>query len=114
MTLLLLLPAALSLLVLSAHFLRGGQLALVAASLLALGLLFVKRRWAGRALQVGLALGAVEWIRTLVSLVDRRAATGEPFARLTVILAAVAAVTLAAALLLESPRLRSRFRRLPA
>lgn len=111
MTFLLLLPSGLTLLVLSAHFLRGGQLVLVAVSVLALGLLFVRRRWAARALQLGLALGAVEWVRTLVALVDRRAATGQPFARLTVILAVVAAVTVGAAFLLESPRLRSRFRK---
>lgn len=111
MTFLLLLPAGLSLLVLSAHFLRGGQLPLVAASFLALGLLCVKRRWAARALQLGLVLGTVEWVRTLVALVERRAATGEPFLRLSVILGSVAAVGIVGALLLETPRLRGRFRR---
>jgi hypothetical protein len=39
-----LLPAALALLVLGAHFLRAGHLALVAATLAVVALLFVRRR----------------------------------------------------------------------
>lgn len=113
MTALQLLPAGLSLLVLSAHFLRGGQVLLVAATLLGLGLLFVKRTWAARAVQLGLALGTLEWVRTLIALVDRRAGIGQPYLRLTAILASVATVAIVAALLLETPRLRRRFRRPP-
>ena len=45
---LLLLPAGLSALVLGAHFLRRGDLALVAVSLTLFGLLFVRRQWAAR------------------------------------------------------------------
>lgn len=92
MTALLLAPAALSLLVLGAHFLRGGHGALVVAALVLLGMLLVRRRWAARAIQVALALGAVEWVRTTLVLVGERTSMGLPHARMTAILLAVAAV----------------------
>ena len=57
-------PPALSLLVLAAHFLRGGDLLPLLACIALLPLLAVPRPWATRVLQVALLLGAIEWIRT--------------------------------------------------
>jgi hypothetical protein len=107
----LLLPALLSLLVLAAHFLRSGQLLFVAAALAAAALAAVPRRWAARAMQLVLALGAVEWIRTLVVLVDARRAEGRPWTRLAVILACVALVCALSVLAFATRRLRVRYAR---
>ncbi len=106
-----LLAPAVSALLLAAHFLRGGQAAGVAVSLAILAALAIPRRWAARAAQAALLAGAAEWIRTLVVLVAARREAHAPYGRLAVILAAVAAGTLASALVFESRRLRDRYRK---
>ena len=111
MTALLLTPVVLSVLVLGAHFLRGGHGAIVLLLLLTLPLLAVRRPWVRRVLQAVLVLGALEWVRTLVSLVQLRMALGQPYTRMAVILGAVALVTLLSALVLETRRLRARYSR---
>lgn len=103
-------PIVLSLLALGAHFLRYGNSAGVLAVLVLAGLLFVPRPWAARTVQGALVLGALEWLRTLYLLVRWRVAHGEPFGRMAVILAVVAAVTLCSALLFQSRRLRELYR----
>lgn len=110
MTVLLLAPAALSLLVLGAHFLRAGQLPLVVAAVALVGLLFVRRRWAARTVQAALVLGALEWVRTTLALVGSRMSTGEPYLRMVVILGAVAAVCALSALVFLAPPVRRWFR----
>jgi hypothetical protein len=107
---LLLLPAGLSALVLGAHFLRRGELGLLAACLVLLGLLFVRRPWAVRLLQLALLAGAFEWLRTLAQLLPARRAAGEPWVRLVAILGGVALLTLLGAALFETRRLRARYR----
>lgn len=106
-------PIVLSLLVLAAHFLRGGALLIAVAVLGLLGLLVVRRAWAARLVQVILVLGALEWIRTLVVLAIRRSEQGEPFLRMTLILGCVVAVTLVSALLFETERMRRIYRSSP-
>jgi hypothetical protein len=110
MTLLQLLPAILSALLLAAHFLRAGETALVAAALAALGLLFVRRPWPARLFQLLLLLGAVEWLRAMTALVAARQEFGRPYLRAALILGAVAVWTGASALLFLTPRLTRRFR----
>ena len=110
MTFLRLSPAALALLVLGAHFLRAGNLAMVAAALFALALLFVRRPWAARAVQLALGLGALEWLRTLALLTAERRAAGAPYLRMTLILTAVALATALSLLAFRSPRVKERFR----
>lgn len=108
-TLLQLLPVVASLLVLGAHFLRGGNVVLVVLVLAALGLLGVRRPWAARTVQAVLLLGAVEWVRSLVELASWRAQTGQPATRLVVILGSVAIFTGLSALVFRTTRLRLRF-----
>jgi hypothetical protein len=96
----------LSLLVLAAHFLRAGALPVVGALLLLVALLFVRRPWAARTIQIVLVLGALEWLRTLYLLAGVRIDSGEPFLRLVLILGAVALVTLIAALSFQTRSLR--------
>ena len=102
-----LLPVVLSLIVLSAHFLRAGSVVMVAAILILLGLLGVRRRWAARTVQAALLLGAIEWARTLARLVASRAQDGQPVLRLVLILGSVAVATGLSTLVFRSARLRS-------
>ena len=101
---LLLAPAVLSALVLGAHFLRRGQLVACALCLGATALVFVRRPWAPRVLQGFLALGVLEWARTLVALLAERRASGEPAGRLVVIIVAVIGVAILGAALLGTRR----------
>lgn len=98
-----------SLLVLGAHFLRGGNIALCAVCVGLIGLLRVRRPWARRTLQVVLGLGAVEWIRLTFEIAEVRVRAGEPWERMAVILVAVAAVAALAVAGLESKAMRGRF-----
>ncbi len=101
----------LSVLVMGAHLLFHGQLVLVLLALALFALLWVRRPWAVRVLQVALLADAAEWVRTLVGSAAERQARGQPWLRMGLILGAVALVALAAAALLEHPRLRARFGR---
>jgi hypothetical protein len=109
MTGLFLAAPVLSLLVLGAHFFRGGQYGLVAIVLGLAGLVFVRRQWAARTLQAALLLGTAEWLRTTAFFVHLRQSLGQPWTRLAVILGAVALLTALSALLFETPRLRARY-----
>ena len=109
MTFLLYVPVVLSLAVLAAHFLRYGSDIGVAASLILIGLLFIRKAWVARVVQVALVLGAVEWIRTLVLLAEMRAALGQPATRMVVILGVVAAITFCSAFLFQSTRLKKLY-----
>ena len=102
-----LLPVVLSLMVLGAHFLRAGNVALVALECVALGLLAVRRPAAARLVQAALVLGAIEWLRTLVTLASWRAETGQPVVRLIIILGGVAAFTGLSALAFQTARMRN-------
>jgi hypothetical protein len=109
MTVLLLLPAALSFLLLAAHFLRAGSLLLVALSLGACVLLTTRRPWARRTLQVALVLSALEWLHALSTLVEQRQLGGLPYARLAVILGMVAGLAVTSAACLQARRVIERF-----
>jgi hypothetical protein len=103
---LLFVPVALSLVVLGAHFLRDATWIGVFVCLLLIGLLFVRRPWVLRVLQVALVLGALEWLRTMYELAQIRALHGQPYGRMLTILGVVAAVTLLSAILLQVPTLK--------
>lgn len=99
----------LSFVLLAAHFSRHDVPIGMALCLLAPLLLFAKRPWVPRLLQLLLVLGALEWVRTAAVLAARRLDSGEPWLRMVLILAAVALVTAGSAAFLQSTRLRHRF-----
>ena len=103
---LLYIPIVLSLVVLGAHFMRYGNSIGVFAALLLIGLLFIRRPWVARLMQVVLVLGTLEWLRTMYELGHMRALHGQPYGRMLVILGVVAAVTLCSALLFQSATLK--------
>jgi hypothetical protein len=103
-------PVVLSLVILGAHFMRYGNSIGVVGALVLIALLFVRQPWVARLMQVVLVLGALEWVRTLYELAQVRAALGQPFTRMTIILGVVAAVTFCSALLFQSPALKKIYR----
>ncbi|OIN93093.1 MAG: hypothetical protein AUJ20_05355 [Comamonadaceae bacterium CG1_02_60_18] len=109
MTFVYLSPVGVSFLLLSAHFMHADNAVMVAAALALLGLLALRQRWVPPVLQVALVLGALEWLRTGVLLVQERSAMEQPWTRLALILGAVAALTALSALLLLTPRARAYF-----
>ena len=98
-------PIVLSLLLLGAHFLRGDAAALVTATLALGALLFVRRPWAARTVQVALVAGSLEWLRTLLVIALQRQHAGLPWLRMALILGTVAALALLAAWLFQTARL---------
>jgi hypothetical protein len=106
-----LLPA-LALLLLGAHFFRAALVPLTVVCLGLVALLLVRTRWAWLTLQVALAIGTLEWLRTAWEFASMRAAMGQPYTRLLVILGSVALVTALAALVLRTGLARDHFRSL--
>jgi hypothetical protein len=103
-------PVVFSLVILGAHFMRYGDSIGVLGSLVLIALLIVRRPWVVRLMQVVLIFGALEWVRTLYELVQVRAAHGQPFIRMVVILGIIVAVTFCSALLFQSPTLKRIYR----
>lgn len=103
-------PVVLSFVILGAHFMRYGNSTGVVGSTVLIALLFVRKAWAARLIQVVLILGALEWLRTIFELAQVRATLGQPFARMLVILGVVTALTVCAALLFQSPTLKRIYR----
>ena len=104
-----LIPVFLSALLLAAHFSRADNLPMVVLALAAPLLLLVRQPWVPRAFQVALVLGALEWVRTLISIARMRHAIGEPWMRMAVILGVVALVTASSALVFQVKALKTRY-----
>lgn len=101
-----LLPVVLSLLPLAAHFYRGGLPAVTALCLALPLLLLLRRAWVPRLFQWLLLLGALEWLRSIYVLVSVRIAFEQPWARLALILGAVALFTLLSGLVFRNRALQ--------
>ena len=103
-------PIVISFALLAAHFLRASQFVLVALCALFTVLLVIPRRWAARCVQLALIAGTIEWLLSLVLIAQQRIASGLPYTRVSLILAGVAALTLASAFAFLLPALRKRYR----
>jgi hypothetical protein len=103
------LPVPISFLLLAAHFLRSAHPLLCLLSLLFPLLLFVRRPWAVRVIQVALVAGSIEWLRTLLALAVARQSLDEPWLRMALILAVVATWTALSILVFRSSRLKEMF-----
>jgi len=104
-----LLPVFISLLLLAAHFFRAGQTVLAVAPLILFMLLILREKWVPWLIQLALVLGAVEWLRTLVSVAQIRMEYDMPWVRMAVILGAVALFTAFSSLVFRSKGLRKRY-----
>ena len=109
MNLLRLLPVILSFGLLAAHFSRAGFFPLVLLSLAIPLLLFIRKAWVARSVQVLLIMGGIEWIRTMLGYIEIRKAIGEDWTRLAIILITVALLTSASALVFRGKSLRKRY-----
>jgi hypothetical protein len=104
-----LLPVCISLLLLAAHFLRAGHTVVTFTLLCVLLLLLVRKSWVPWVMQLMLVLGAVEWVRTLVSVAQMRIELGTPWIRMAIILGVVALFTALSGLVFRSKALRERY-----
>lgn len=104
------LPFIFSALLLAAHFLRASEYGLVALCLAFPFLLFIRRLWVVRVIQVFLLVGSAVWVATAVNLVKMRQELGQPWVRSAVILGCVALFTAASALVFRSRRLRQIYK----
>ena len=104
-----LLPVFISFLLLAAHFFRAGQTVLAVIPLVLFIPLILRERWVPWLIQLVLVLGAVEWLRTLVSVAQIRMEYDMPWIRMAVILGAVALFTAFSSLVFRSNGLRKRY-----
>jgi hypothetical protein len=110
MVILYLIPPIIGFVLMAAHFFRGENYLAALVSLVVIILVFVRRPWAARAIQVCLLLGSLEWLRSTTSLAYSRSEAGEPFLRLALILGGVALFTALSSLVFRTRILRSHFR----
>ena len=106
---LVLLAPIVTVLLLAAHFVRAQAWVPLGLSLALPALLLWRSRWAALAVQCGLLLGAIEWLRTLLALVSARIALGQPYARMVIIIGLVVTVTLLSATVFWLPAIRRRY-----
>jgi low affinity Fe/Cu permease len=99
----------LSSVLLAAHFSRIQMDWLAIIVLLFPLILLVKRRWVLRIYQVYLIAGAIIWIERLLYLRSIRIDDGQPWIRLSIILGAVAVITLLSAFFLQNKKVKSAY-----
>ena len=104
-----LIPVILSFLLLGAHFYRAALFPLAILVMILPFFLFIRRKWVVYLSQTILTIGAIEWVRTLLELVEIRQTMGMPWTRLTVILGIVALFTGLSALVFLSRSLKDRY-----
>jgi hypothetical protein len=110
MNLVRLLPVLLSFGLLAAHFSRANLLPLVIISLALPFLLFIRKAWVARSIQVLLVLGAAEWIRAMFGYIEIRKSMGDDWGRLAIILVTVALLTACAGLVFRGKSLKLRYK----
>jgi len=98
------LMVVLSGILIAAHFFRSGAYWLAAIGLLFPALLAIRTAFALRAVQLFLALAAVEWLRTLLSIAIERHVFGGRWVRMALILGTVTGLTVASAVLIGHTR----------
>ena len=72
-------------------------------------LLLVRKRWSLFALQLLMYLEAIIWANTTLQIVRERLSSGEPWARLVIILGAVILFTIVTGFLLNSSVIKDKY-----
>lgn len=109
MKLLKLLPVVFSFMLLSAHFYRASMIPIAAICLALPFLLFMKKMWVARLIQIYLIIGALEWFRTLYIIATMRMEHGEPWIRLSIIISVVGLFTGFSALIFQTKELKKHY-----
>lgn len=104
-----LIPVILSFGLLAAHFSRAGVLPLMILSIVIPFLLFIKKAWVARGIQILLLLGALEWIRSMFGYIEIRKAIGDDWGRLAIILVTVAVLTACSGLVFRGKSLKKSY-----
>lgn len=104
-----LLPVFISTFLIAAHFQRAGLTVVAITCLFALVLLLVTQPWSILLIQAFLILSAVEWLRTLINLVQIRLEYGMPWGRLAFILGCVAFFTAISTLIFRHPQIQKKY-----
>lgn len=105
-----LLPVIVSFGILAAHFSRAGLLPLVIVCLIIPVLLFIRKAWVARTLQVLLLLGGFEWIRAMLGYIELRKSIGDDWTRLAMILIIMALFTAHSGLVFQEKSLKKRYK----
>jgi len=103
------LPIILSALLTGAHFMRDGEYGLMTVALTIPFLLFKKKLWALRIVQLSLLAATAVWFGSLIEFITIRQAMSMPYTRLTVIIGSVLLFHALTALLLESKYFIERY-----
>jgi hypothetical protein len=98
-------------LLIGAHFLRQGNIALTVLCLLVPLLFFCRLRWSLIVLQVAAYLSAGTWLVALAQIVQQRVAQERPWTTAAIILGTVIVLTIAAGALLNSRAITDRYPR---
>lgn len=96
---------------LSAHFLREGEMVLTVFYLFIPFLLFIKKRWSIIIVQIFTYGGVLVWFFTLYILINERMALGIPWVRMAIILGVVIIFALISGLLLNSPVVKEKYKK---
>ncbi|MEN8228688.1 MAG: hypothetical protein ABFS38_11090 [Bacteroidota bacterium] len=104
-----LLPVIISFGLLAAHFSRADLLPLVIVCLIIPVLLFIRKAWVARSIQVLLLIGAFEWIRAMLGYIELRKSIGDDWTRLAIILIVVALLTALSGLVFRGKSLKKRY-----
>ncbi|MEE4241043.1 MAG: hypothetical protein V2I36_06230 [Desulfopila sp.] len=96
-------------LLIAAHFYRNGMPVLAVLCLLVPLLLSIKKRWVPAVVIFFLLLYSIEWLRTLLDLLDRYNVAGESSNRLTIILIAVILFNLLSTGIFRTKLMRRRY-----
>ena len=104
-----LLPVLLAFGLLAAHFSRAGLFPFVILSLGTPLLLFIRKPWAARTIQVLLLLGALEWIRAMMGYIEIRKSINDDWGRLAIILITVSLLTALSGLIFRGKSLKKLY-----
>ncbi len=102
-------PVIVSFLLLGAHFLRAGNLLLMAGCVFIPVLLVIKARWSVTIVQLCTYLGAIIWVNTTIHIYHSRIVLGEPWGWAVMILGAVTLFTVFSGVLLNSAALKEKY-----
>ena len=110
LTCLLVTPVALSSLMISAHFLRNGQILFMLIGLAPLVCLLIRRPKSARIIQGILVFATLAWVWTTYHLAMARIAEGAPYTRLVLILGGVSAFTFLSIFVFKTQTLRKVYK----
>ncbi len=102
-------PIILSSLLIAAHFIRYDFKLMAIFCLLLPALLLFRRTWVPKVITTFLLLYSIEWVRTMVSLVEQYKLQERPFLKLVIILLSVIVFTLLSSAVFKSQTMKNRY-----